>query len=428
VIPGLAERAAHARHGRLTSGDGGFATFFWLFFGTLVLEILGEVLRQSHGGVGYLGDYTPWTGLLVATLPAVSSRRSLHDATAQRVTHAVVALTAAALTTGALAQYESLSRDAHTGTGHMRAPTVYATSAAFAALVVWPLVARAPGLVRRLVPALALALALASLGAAFAYLPRLTARPEAAALLRSAPVQSELPPPEAWPLTATVGVRRAQSAPLPFALDARCDRWYCDLRGERAGAPPRPFPGFRYPSLLRDRQVVVRRAAEVWFFEQPTGETVFLADGGYASYATLASRVRPPDAWLLGALSGGAAALTLLARARLRRRGLALGGDWFTVTIQANGTAEDARGEVYAVEVVGPAPPAGAAYAMRGSHPRAPYRMGATPVLRDVLPGDAVTLAQTLDAWVLEHDARALATAAWGGGSLLAWAYTCGLR
>lgn len=428
MIPGLAERVAHARHGRLTSGDGGFATFFWLFFGTLVLEALGEVYRQTHGGVGYVGDYTPWTGLLVATLPALSSRRALHDATAQRLTHAVVGAVTAALTVGALGHYESLSRDAHTGMGHLRAPTVFATSGAFAAVLVWPLTRHASGLMRRAVPALALVAALGALAAAAHSVPALLTRPEAAAMLRGAPAVAELPPPETWPLTPTMGVRRARLAPWPFALDARCDRWYCDLRGERAGAPARPFPGFRYPSLLRDRRVVVRRAGEVWFFEQPTGETVFLADGSYASYATVASRVRPPDAWLFGAFFGGAAALTLLARTRARRRRTALGGAWFEVTVQPNGTAVDARGEVYAIDVAGPALPAGAALAKRDDRPRQAYREGATPVLRDVLPGDAATLTQALDAWVLERDAQALATAAWGGGSLLAWAYTCGLR
>jgi hypothetical protein len=427
VIPQLAERVAHLRHGRLTSGDGGFGTFFWLFFGTLVLETFGEVYRQTHGGVGYVGDYTPWMGLVVATLPAVKSRGALHDAAAQRVTHAVVGAVVALLSVGALAHYESLSRDAHTGMGHLRTPTVFATSAAFAAVLVWPLVARAPGLVRRAVPALALAASLVALAAAGPTLPALIRRPEAAPLLRHAARVTELPPPETWPLTALPEVRRAE-APLPFELDARCDRWYCNLRGEPRGASARVFHGFRFPSLLRDQPVVVRRVEDVWFLEQPTGETTFLADGRYGTYAALAGRVRAPDAWLFGALFGAAAALATMARARRVRRRMAFGPAWREVTIGANGTATDRTGEVYAVDVPGATIPAGPALARCDDDPRRSYRTGRVPVLREVLAGDATTIAGACDAWVLECDARALTLAVWGGGSLLAWVYTSGLR
>lgn len=424
----LSERTGQARRGELTTSDAGFVTFFLVFFGTLVLEAIGEGLRQSSGGVGYTASFTPWTGLLLVALPAPGARKGLHDEAAQRVTHAVVGLTAAALTPAFLAGYESLSRTSHTGMGHVRAPTVYATSAAFSALLVWPLLSRANAFARRAVPALALALALASLTAALALAPRLWSRPEATTLLRDAQRIGELGPPEAWDVTPTAGVRRASSSALPLAIDARCDRWYCNLRGGPAGEPARAFPGHWYPSLLRDKPVAVRRAGDVVFLEQPTGETAFHADGRYATLASLADRVRPPDPWLFGALTGAALALTLLARARRVRKKHRLDDGWFAVTIQPDGTALDADKHLYAVEVVGPMPPPGPAFARRDDAPRAAYREGSVPVLREVLSGDATTLAQALDAWVLACDARALAAAAWGGGSLLAWAYATGLR
>lgn len=450
MIPRLSERTGQARRGELTTSDAGFVTFFMVFFGTLVLEIVGEVWRQSHGGVGYAASFTPWTGLLLVALPAPGARNGLHDEAAQRVTHAVVGLTAAALTPAFLAGYDSLSRAAHTGMGHMRAPTVYATSAAFSALLVWPLLSRANAFARRAVPALALALGVASLAAAIALAPRLWTRPEADAMLRGARIAGELPRPDSWPGRFDEGpvtmtrmppprpraprprprddVRRADDALVPFALFARCDRWYCDLRGEPAGAAWPAFPGHWYPSLLRDRPVTVRRAGDVVFLEQPTGETSFHADGRYASLSSLADLVRPPDPWLFGALTGAALALTLLARARRVRKGHRLDDGWFAVTIQPDGTALDADKRLYAVEVVGPVPPPGPAFARRERTPQAAYREGAVPVLREVLPGDATTLSQALDAWVLACDARALAAAAWGGGSLLAWAYVSRLR
>ncbi|MFO0602591.1 MAG: hypothetical protein U0324_05415 [Polyangiales bacterium] len=450
MIPRLSERTGQARRGELTTSDAGFVTFFLVFFGTLVLEIVGEVWRQSHGGVGYAASFTPWTGLLLVALPAPGTRKALHDEAAQRVTHAVVGLTAAALTPAFLAGYESLSRDAHTGMGHMRAPTVYATSAAFAALLVWPLLSRANAFARRAVPALALALALASLTAALTFAPRLWSRPEAVELLRGASLGGELPRPDAWPGQLDEGpvtmtrrmpprardarpsprddVRRADDARVPFALFARCERWYCDLRGEPAGAAWPAFPGHWYPSLLRDKPVSFRLAGDVVFLSQPTGETTFHADGRYASLASLADRVRPPDPWLFGAFTGAALALTLLVRARRVRKTHRLDDGWFPVTIQPDGTALDADKRLYAVEVVGPTPPLGPAFARRERAPQAAYREGAVPVLREVLSGDATTLAQALDAWVLACDARALAAAAWGGGSLLAWAYATGLR